>query len=66
MQSAKTTSMENVSAGVRDKNKEHYSRCKDKAKNDMMYDDIYNCICQNTNKIMKIYNDGWVIWFTRP
>ena len=29
------------------KNKE-YSSSKDKAKNDMMYQDIYNCICQNT------------------
>ena len=31
------------------KNKE-YSRSKDKAENDMMYQDIYNCICQNTHK----------------
>ena len=31
------------------KNKE-YLRSKDKAKNDMMYQDIYNCICQNTKK----------------
>ena len=29
------------------KNKE-YLRSKDKAKNDMMYQDIYNCTCQNT------------------
>ena len=35
------------------KNKE-YSRSKDKAKIDVMYEDIYNCICQNTKK-MKIY-----------
>ena len=26
----------------------------EKPKNDMMYQDIYNCICQNTKK-MKIY-----------
>ena len=31
------------------KNKE-YLRSKDKAKNYMMYQDTYNCICQNTNK----------------
>ena len=31
LESIKTTSMENVSTGVLDKNKEHYSRCKDKA-----------------------------------
>ena len=29
------------------KNKD-YLRSKDKTKNDMMYQDIYNCICQNT------------------
>ena len=32
------------------KNKE-YPRSKDKAQNDMMYQDIYNCICQNTKKL---------------
>ena len=37
--------MEDVSTGVIEKNKE-YLRSKDKAKNDMMYQDIYNCICQ--------------------
>ena len=47
--STKTTSMEDVSAGVHEKKKE-YLRSKDKAKNDMMYQDIYNCICQNTKK----------------
>ena len=31
MKSIKTMSIENVSKGVLDKNKEHYSRCKDKA-----------------------------------
>ena len=39
--------MEDVSTGVLEKNKE-YLRSKDKAKNDMMYQDICNCICQNT------------------
>ena len=34
------------------KNKEYLSS-KDKAKNDMMYQDIYNCICQNTTKYTK-------------
>ena len=37
--------MEDVSKGVLEKNEE-YLRSKDKAKNDMMYQDIYNCICQ--------------------
>ena len=41
--------MEAVSTGVLDTIKE-YLRSKDKAKNDMMYQDIYNCICQNTKK----------------
>ena len=31
IESIKTTSMENVSTGVLDKNKEHYIRCKIKA-----------------------------------
>ena len=39
--------MEDVSTGVLEKNNE-YVRSKDKAKNDMMYQDIYSCICQNT------------------
>ena len=39
--------MEDISTGVIEKNKE-YLRSKDKAKNDMMYQDIYSCICQNT------------------
>ena len=43
IESTKTTSMEDVSTGVREKNKE-YLRSKDEAKNDMMYQDIYNCI----------------------
>ena len=49
-ESIKTTSMETVSAGVLDKNKAYYWRSKDTAENDMMYQDIYNCICQNTKK----------------
>ena len=49
MESTKTTSMEGVSTRVLEKNKE-YLRSKDKAINDMMYQDIYNCICQNTKK----------------
>ena len=32
IESIKTMSMENISTGVVDKNKEHYLRCKDKAK----------------------------------
>ena len=42
--------METVRTGVLDKHKEHYLRSKDKTGNDMMYQDIYNCICQNTKK----------------
>ena len=49
----KTTSKENDSTGVLDKNKEHYLRCEIKPKYHMMYKDIYNGICQNKNK-MKI------------
>ena len=56
VESMKTTSMETVSTGVLDQNKEHCLRSKQiKPKNHMMYEDIYNCICQNTKK-MKIYN----------
>ena len=47
IESIETTSMETVSTGVLDENKEHYLRSKDKAENDMMYQDTYNCICQN-------------------
>ena len=49
--------MEDVSTGVLEKNKE-YLRNKAKAKNDMMYQDIYNCICQNTKK--EIYTIHYV------
>ena len=48
--------MENVSTGVLDKNTEHYLDVKRKPKNHMMYYYIYNYICKNTNKIMKIYS----------
>ena len=46
IESTNTTSMEDVSTRVLEKTKE-YIRSKDKAKNDMMYQDIYKCICQN-------------------
>ena len=45
--------MECVSTGVLEKIK-NILEVKIKPKNDMMYQDIYNCICQNTKK-MKIY-----------
>ena len=45
-----TTSMENVSTGVLEKIKKIIQEVKIKPKNDMMYQDIYNCICQNTKK----------------
>ena len=41
--------MENFSTGVLEKIKENnIQEVKIKPKNDMMYQDIYNCICQNT------------------
>ena len=47
IESTKTTSMDDVSTGV----KNIYLRIKDKAKkNYMMYQDIYDCICRNTKK----------------
>ena len=49
IESTKTTPMEDVSTGVLEKSKE-YLRSKNKAKNDMMCQDNYNCICQNTKK----------------
>ena len=52
IESTKTTSMEDGSTAVLEKIK-NISEVKIKPKNDMMYQDIYNCICQNT-KIMKI------------
>ena len=42
------------------KNKE-YLRSKVKAKNDMMYHDIYNCICQNTKKNEDILQPNWCL-----
>ena len=52
IESTKTTSMEDVSTGVLEKIK-NIQEVKIKPQNDMMYQDIYNCICQNTK--MKIY-----------
>ena len=40
--------MENVSTGVLEKMKNNISEVKIKPKNDMTYQNIYNCICQNT------------------
>ena len=45
IESTKTTSMEDVSTRVLEKMKNIYE-VKIKPKNDMMYQDIYNCICQ--------------------
>ena len=53
IESTKTMSMEDVSTGVLEKIK-NIQEVKTKPKIDMMYQDIYNCICQNTNN-MKIY-----------
>ena len=50
IESIKTTSMENVSTGVLEKIKNNIQEVKIKLKNDMMYQDIYNYICQNTKK----------------
>ena len=41
--------MEDVNTGVLEK-KKNIEEVKIKPKNDMMYQDIYNCICQNTKK----------------
>ena len=49
IKSKKTTSMEDVSTGVLEKIK-NIQEVKIKPKNDMMYQNIYNCICQNTKK----------------
>ena len=54
-ESIKATSMENVSTGVLEKIRNNIQEVNIKPKNDMMYQDIYNCICQNTKKI-KIYH----------
>ena len=50
IESIKTTSMENVSTGVLKRIKNYIWEVVIKPKNDMMYQDIYNCICQNTKK----------------
>ena len=47
IESIKTTSMENVRTGVLEKIKNTIYEVKIKPKNDMMYQDICNCICQN-------------------
>ena len=47
IESTKTTSMEDISTGVLEIIK-NIKEVKIKPKNDMMYQDIYNCICQNT------------------
>ena len=48
IKSIKTTSMENVITGAPGKIKNNIFEVKMKPKNNMMYQDIYNCICQNT------------------
>ena len=51
--SVKIPSMENVSTGVLDKNKEHYLRCEDKVKtNHMMYYSKYTIAYVKIQKIM--------------
>ena len=53
--SIKTMFMENVSSGVLDENKEHYLRCKDKAKKS--YDVLRHIqLYMSEYKKMKIYN----------
>ena len=47
IESIKTTSMEDVSTRVLEK-KRIFKKVK--PKKDLMYQDIYNCICQNTKK----------------
>ena len=57
IESTKTTSMEDVSTGVLEKIK-NIQEVKIKPKNDVMYQDIYNCICQNTKKWRQ-----WSVWW---
>ena len=47
-------SMEDVSTGVLEKIN-NIQEVKVKAKNDMMYKAIYNCICQNTKKWRQLF-----------
>ena len=49
IESIKTTSMEDVITKVLEKVK-NIQKVKIKLKNDMMYQGIYNCICQNTKQ----------------
>ena len=51
IESLKTTSMETVSTGLLDKIKNILLEVNIKPKNDVMYQEIYNCICQNTKKL---------------
>ena len=46
----KTTPMENASTGVLEQIKDNIQEMKIKPQSYMMYQDIYNCICQNTKK----------------
>ena len=50
IESIKTTSMETISTGVLEKLKNNIQEVKIKPKDDMMYQDIYRCICQNTKR----------------
>ena len=55
MESMKTTSMEAISTGVLDKNKEHYLRSKDKA--EKLYDVLRHVqLHMSKDKKIKIYN----------
>ena len=61
IESIKTTSMETVSTGVLDRNKEHYLRSKDKA--EKSYDVLRHiqCICQNFKKKWR-----FIIHYVKP
>ena len=55
--------METVSSGVLEKIKNIIQEGKIKLKNDMTYQDIYNCICQNTKKNEDILS---IIHYVKP
>ena len=57
IESIKTTSMEDVSTKVLEK-KRIFKKVK--PKNDLMYQDIYNCMCQNTKRIR------FIIHYVKP
>ena len=61
IESTRTMSMEDVSTWVLEKIKNIYE-VKIKPKNYMMYQDIYNCICQNTIKM----NVCYPLWIYYP